>query len=210
MASRLVYVMDPMCSWCWGFALVAQALVAQAAEAGVSAHLVVGGLRTGQTPLEASTRARILEHWTSVEQATGQPFSFEGALPEGFVYNTEPACRAVVAARRVDPAMALPMAQAIAQAFYRDGQDVTRTATLVGLAEALGMARARFAEAFDAPDTMEATQADFSWSQALGISGFPTVLAERDRQFALLTNGYQPLVELAPLLARWLDRATAL
>jgi putative protein-disulfide isomerase len=44
----------------------------------------------------------------------------------------------------------------------------------------------------------------------LGISGFPTVLAEKDRQFALLTNGYRPLEELAPLLARWLDRAAAL
>jgi putative protein-disulfide isomerase len=210
MARRLVYVMDPMCSWCWGFSPVVQALSDQAASAGVSLHLVLGGLRTGHTALDAPTRARILDHWHSVNQATGQPFDVEGAMPPGFVYNTEPACRAVVAARRVDPALALPMAQAIAQAFYRDGTDVTRTAALVDLAEALGMARIRFAEAFDAPVTVEATQADFTWSHSLGISGFPTVLAERDRQFALLTNGYQPLEELAPLLARWLDRATAL
>ena len=26
--NRLIYVMDPMCSWCWGFAPVAQALIA--------------------------------------------------------------------------------------------------------------------------------------------------------------------------------------
>ena len=31
MSARLIYVMDPMCSWCWGFAPVAQALIAQAA-----------------------------------------------------------------------------------------------------------------------------------------------------------------------------------
>ena len=46
-----------------------------------------------------------------------------------------------------------------------------------------------------------ATQADFSWVQDLGIAGFPTLLAERDGQLALLTNGYQPLEQLQPLLA---------
>ena len=210
MASRLVYVMDPLCSWCWGFAPVASGLFAQAAAAGVETHVVVGGLRTGHTALDDGTRARILEHWHSVHATTGQPFAFEGAMPPGFVYNTEPACRAVVAARQVDPAQALPMAQAIASAFYQQGEDVTRTSVLVDVAQGIGLSRARFAEAFDAHATLAATQADFTWSHDLGISGFPTVLAERDRQFALLTNGYQPLEDLAPLLARWLGRATAL
>jgi putative protein-disulfide isomerase len=31
---RLLYVMDPMCSWCWGFAPVAKALVEQARRHG--------------------------------------------------------------------------------------------------------------------------------------------------------------------------------
>ena len=44
--------------------------------------------------------------------------------------------------------------------------------------------------------------------QDLGIAGFPTLLAEHNGQKALLTNGYQPLAQLQPLLARWLERAT--
>ena len=43
--------------------------------------------------------------------------------------------------------------------------------------------------------------------QDLGIAGFPTLLAERNGQLALLTNGYQPLAPLSDLLARWLERA---
>jgi putative protein-disulfide isomerase len=35
------------------------------------------------------------------------------------------------------------------------------------------------------------------------------LLAERDGQLALLTNGYQALEELAPLLGRWLERAAS-
>ena len=75
------------------------------------------------------------------------------------------------------------------------------------MAERAGIPRIEFAEAFDSQAMQEATAADFTWVQDLGIAGFPTLLAERDGQLALLTNGYQPLEVLAPLLGRWLERA---
>ena len=85
--------------------------------------------------------------------------------------------------------------------------DVTQASVLVQLAEQAGIPRIEFAEAFDSQAMQEATAADFTWVQDLGIAGFPTLLAERDGQLALLTNGYQPLEVLAPLLGRWLERA---
>lgn len=207
MSARLLYVMDPMCSWCWGFAPVAEALIAQARAAGVPTRLVPGGLRSGSSALDASTRRYILEHWQAVAEATGQAFRFEGAMPDGFVYDTEPACRALVAARELDAERAWPLLAAIQRAFYEQGVDVTRAPQLVELAEQVGFDRARFAEAFSSPDTRTATAADFSWVQDLGIAGFPTLLAERNGQLALLTNGYQPLERLQPLLGRWLQQA---
>ncbi len=210
MPARLLYVMDPMCSWCWGFAPVAEALVQQAQAAGVALHLVVGGLRTGSgASLEPSTRRYILEHWQAVEKSTGQTFRFDGALPDGFVYDTEPACRAIVAARSLDPQIAWDLVKLIQKAFYLEGRDVTQASVLVELAEQAGLPRIVFAEAFDSAEQFTATAADFSWVQDLGIAGFPTLLAERKGQLALLTNGYQPLDELAPLLGRWLERATS-
>ncbi len=208
MKARLLYVMDPMCSWCWGFAPVAEALVQQARAAGVSLRLVMGGLRTGSgAALEPATQRYILEHWQAVAETTGQTFRFEGALPNGFVYDTEPACRAVVAARNLDPDCAWTLVKLIQQAFYLEGRDVTQPSVLVELAEKAGLPRIVFAEAFDSAEQLAATAADFTWVQDLGIAGFPTLLAERNGQLALLTNGYQPLDELAPLLGRWLERA---
>ncbi|MCO6057724.1 DsbA family protein [Pseudomonas sp. MOB-449] len=196
-----------MCSWCWGFAPVVEALAGQAAAAGVPLHLVAGGLRTGQgAALDGHTRRYILEHWQAVNQATGQPFRFDGALPDGFVYDTEPACRALVVARSLAPELAWPLVRLIQQAFYAEGRNVTQAATLVALAEQAGIPRIEFAEAFDDASAHERAVADFTWVQDLGIAGFPTLLAERDGQLALLTNGYQPLDELAPLLGRWLER----
>ena len=207
--SRLVYVMDPMCSWCWGFAPVAAALIEQAAAASVPTHVVLGGLRTGAgAALDATKRAYILKHWQTVAELTGQAFRFDDALPQDFVYDTEPACRAVVAVRQLDEGLALAMTQRIQQAFYVEGLDVTRTPLLVELAQTVGVPRIEFAEAFDSLKSLEATRKDFAWVQDLGIAGFPTLLAERGGQLALLTNGYQPLADLAPLLGRWLERAT--
>lgn len=207
MTARLIYVMDPMCSWCWGFAPVAAALIAQAAEAGVSTRLVPGGLRTGGSALDSSTRKYILEHWQAVAEATGQPFRFEGAMPDGFVYDTEPACRALVTARELDAERVWPLLALIQRSFYEQGVDVTRAPQLVELAEQAGFNRELFAQRFASHDIRAATSADISWVQDLGIAGFPTLLAERNGQLALLTNGYQPLDSLQPLLGRWLQQA---
>lgn len=207
MASRLLYVMDPMCSWCWGFAPVVEALAEQAAAAGVPLQIVVGGLRRDQVAIDAAARVRYLGYWQAVNASTGQLFDFERGLPEGLLYDTEPACRALVTARLLDAASAWTLLKLVQQAFYTEGADVTQASVLVQLAEQAGIPRIEFAEAFDSQAMQEATAADFTWVQDLGIAGFPTLLAERDGQLALLTNGYQPLEVLAPLLGRWLERA---
>lgn len=207
MASRLLYVMDPMCSWCWGFAPVIETLVEQAAAADVPLQIVVGGLRRDQVAVDAAARVRYLGYWQAVNANTGQLFDFERGLPEGMVYDTEPACRALVTARNLDAQSAWTLLKLIQQAFYTEGADVTQASVLVQLAERAGIPRIEFAEAFDSQAMEDATAADFTWVQDLGIAGFPTLLAERDGQLALLTNGYQPLEVLSPLLGRWLERA---
>ncbi|OWK44755.1 DSBA-like thioredoxin domain protein [Pseudomonas oleovorans subsp. oleovorans] len=207
MASRLLYVMDPMCSWCWGFAPVVEALAEQAAVDGVPLQIVTGGLRRDQLAINAAARVRYLGYWQAVNASTGQLFDFDRGLPEGLVYDTEPACRALVTARQLDAASAWTLLKLVQQAFYTEGADVTQASVLVQLAEQAGIPRIEFAEAFDSQAMQEATAADFTWVQDLGIAGFPTLLAERDGQLALLTNGYQPLEVLAPLLGRWLERA---
>ena len=206
MQTRLLYVMDPMCSWCWGFAPVLEGLAEQAAAAGVGLDLVLGGLRRDSVAIDAAARVRYLGYWQAVNVSTGQLFDFTDGLPLGMVYDTEPACRAVVTARNLDPQSAWPLAKQIQRAFYTEGVDVTRASVLVDLAERAGIPRIVFAEAFDSAEQRAATAADFSWVQDLGIAGFPTLLAERDGQLALLTNGYQPLEAMQPLLGRWLER----
>jgi putative protein-disulfide isomerase len=167
--------------------------------------LKVGGLRRELVAMDEAGRSRTLSYWQAVHAATGQSFDFDTGLPTGLIYDTEPACRALVAARGLDESRVWPLSLLIQQAFYQQGRDVTQAALLVELAEAAGLSRERFAERYDNPATKAETSADFSWAENLGIAGFPTLLAEHQGQLALLTNGYQPLTVLAPLLGRWLE-----
>jgi putative protein-disulfide isomerase len=203
--TRLVYFADPMCSWCYGFSPV-MAVLAERFEDRLPLDVVMGGLRAGNTePMRDKDKEFIRNSWTRVGAATGQPFDLSFFDRDGFVYDTEPACRAVVAARRLMPRMALPFMARVQQAFYAENRDMTAADEIAQVAEEAGFDQTGFAAAFAAPETRNETFRDFLTAEALGIRGFPTLIAgSEERGYALLTNGYRPLEDLAEPLERWL------
>ena len=105
MRLELLYFANPMCSWCWGFAPSVRAL----AEAGHRITLALGSLGADRArPMRPQDRAYVRQHWEHVAERSGQPFDFGFFAREGFVYDTEPACRAVDVVRNRFPALALP------------------------------------------------------------------------------------------------------
>jgi putative protein-disulfide isomerase len=199
MMAKLIYVADPMCSWCYGFGPELSGLLKTMPE--LELEMVVGGLRAYNTEeMDQQLKATLVTHWHHVEEASGLPFSDAAISRAGFVYDTEPACRAVVAARLLAPHLS-PLAQlevfhAIQRAFYTEGVDVTQDAAL---AEAVSAALVRQGVAMDVTsfqakwsdeESIAATRADFIRTQRWGISGFPTVLIEHQKQLALVVSGY--------------------
>lgn len=200
----LWYVADPMCSWCWGFSPVIEA-VREAYHDRLKIALVLGGLRPGTTtPMTAAARDDILHHWHQVHERTGQPFQFDGALPEGFIYDTEPASRAVVTVGGLDPSKIFAMFKAIQSAFYAAGRDVTQTAVLAELAAGLGLDDAAFLQAFDSDAARARTQAHFTQARKAGARGFPTLILQRGEQIDRIADGCLPLETVRAELDRLL------
>lgn len=192
----LWYVADPMCSWCWGFAPVIEA-VRDTYREQLKVALLLGGLRPGTAePVTDAFREEILHHWQQVQARTGQPFRFEGALPEGFVYDTEPASRAVVAAAELDASQAYPMFKAIQRAFYAEGMNVTDPENLARLAASLGLDAGAFRARLDADLTLQKTRTSFLRARQWGVRGFPSLVLQRDRGRHLLSQGYLDVAEL--------------
>lgn len=202
----LWYIADPMCSWCWGFAPVIET-IRQEYAAALTVKVLPGGLRPGtDTPLPPEKRAQILHHWHSVHATTGQLFTFENALPEGFVYDTEPACRAVISVSLIEPDRVFPLFAAIQQAFYVRQEDVTQFATLKKLAVDLGIPEPRFAAMFQSDEAKQQTQAGFQRAAQWGISGFPALVIEHGSDRYLIATGYRPVEALRQQLDTWLQR----
>lgn len=189
----LWYFADPMCSWCWGFSPVIESVRDDYRER-MKTALVLGGLRPGTTaPMTAAGREEILHHWHQVHDRTGQGFRFENALQEGFIYDTEPASRAVVAIGGLDPTLIFPIFKAIQSAFYAGGRDVTRPDVLAGLAAALGVDARAFLHAFDSDDARTRTRAHFRQARQAGVRGFPALILQQGTQLHPISNGCQPL-----------------
>ena len=200
----LWYCADPMCSWCWGFSPVIEA-VRNSYHERLKIALVLGGLRPGTaTPMTAAARDDILHHWQQVHVRSGQPFQFDGALPEGFIYDTEPASRAVVTAGGLDPSKIFAMFHAIQTAFYAEGRDVTQPAVLAALAAGLGIDAAGFLQAFDSDAARTKTQAHFAQSRKAGVRGFPTLILQRGELLDRIADGWQPLKAVQAELDRLL------
>ncbi len=201
----LWYFADPMCSWCWGFSPVIERLKAHYTPQ-VNVALVLGGLRPfTREPLTESVRQEILHHWHQVHSMTGQSFSFDGAMPPGFVYDTEPPSRAVVAAAGLNGEITFDYFKALQRAFYVAQQDITQESVLLEVlkcflgdeGEQQSSLQNRFLQILNSDSCRKKTEANFQKSRQFGVRGFPTLILQtastQDRkQYHLITSGYRP------------------
>jgi len=200
-ATRLLYVADPMCSWCYGFGPQLARFVERHPDLGPD--LLMGGLRAyNREPMSAPFRDMLRAHWAHVAEMSGLPFSEAIFAREGFVYDTEPACRAVVTARALDGSRAFGLLKELQSTFYRDGIDVTRTEALADAAQRCGYDRPAFRAALESEAMREAVRADFARAQSIGVSGFPTLAAAIDGALYLVASGYAACEVLEERLER--------
>ena len=206
MTKRLVYVGDPMCSWCWGFSPVKKALQDQC-EGRAELSFIAGGLRPfTKEAADDERKAFLRQHWRDVNERTGQPFSYTILERDDFVYDTEPACRAAVTVREMaGDAKALDFFSELQRAFYADNEDVTQPDVLIRLARDFGVDGDDFEQKLVSDEMRQATLTDFQTAHALGVSGFPTVIVREDDDYGYLTVGYQPVGQLGRLLEAWLE-----
>ncbi|HYD58822.1 MAG TPA: DsbA family protein [Noviherbaspirillum sp.] len=203
-----------MCSWCYGFGKELSALMKDFPD--MPLRIVVGGLRAGNTKvMDEAMKTYMLSHWTRVAAASGLPFHREAlSARQGFVYDTEPACRAVVTARLLAPEVELlRVFRAIQHAFYAEGMDVTRGDLLAQVASA-AMTEAgfltdpsRFLAAWKSEITITETRADFDQTKAWGIAGFPALMLQKDEKFYPLASGYTHADTLAADLRGILEQS---
>jgi putative protein-disulfide isomerase len=208
---HLIYFSDPMCSWCYGFSPVVDEIRRSFGRA-LPIRVVMGGLRPGvTTPMTEEAKLEVGDHWAYVHEATGLPFNGAGMSAPGFIYDTDPAARAVVVSRREGEEMAQAFLARTQRAFYGEGRDVTRAEVLGEIAEELGLDREPFLEAWAAEDAKQETWRDYAISQRAGVTGFPTLVAGPNEEgvYGVVTRGYAAPEQVLGVLKEWLERIAA-
>lgn len=189
MVSRLHYLHDPLCGWCWA----ASPLVQAARELlPVQAH--AGGLFMdgSRRQMGAAWRAYVLPHDQRIAQLSGQPFGAayqDGLLNDATAWlDSAPAVAALLAADRL-AGRGLDLLARIQRAHYVEGRKVADAAVLRELAEELGLDGEAFAHE-QAACCGEATRAHVEDSRALmrrlGGQGFPTLALQRGERWQLI------------------------
>ncbi|MDH3307659.1 MAG: DsbA family protein [Acidimicrobiia bacterium] len=202
---ELIYVADPMCSWCWGFHPSMTAIADHHLDLPV--RVVVGGLRPGPSAkrLDDDMRAFLLHHWQQVEERSGQPFNPAGLDREDWTYDTEMADMAVVAMRKAAPGDTLRFLGRVQRAFYAEAVDVTAAEAYGGLVAGFPVDAGSFvgdlADGVDRDDTWS----DFALARSWGISGFPAVVGRQGQSGALLARGWMAPGQLDQVVHSWLS-----
>ena len=115
-----------------------------------------------------------------------------------------PASRAVITVGHIKPADVFTYLESLHRAFYVEQRDVTKVEILAELAREWDLDDEEFRAYFDSQDAHRQVRQHFERTRQVGVRGFPTVVLQREKEFALLTSGFQTYTELAPKLEDWL------
>jgi len=192
--TQLIFVLDPMCSWCWGFHPVIETLRKDYRDR-YTFSLVMGGLRTtGQMEWNAQSKAYLNSAWESVYQTTNQPFNPSLLNRTHFDYNTYPACKAVITIRELQgDDVAFAYLGDIQKAFYTEGKDITSLDTLTHYVQGDTQAFQTFYQSDRAELLM---QHDFSKARSMGANAFPSTVKIDEDGHMVCINGYKRLEDI--------------
>ena len=187
----LIYVHDPMCSWCFGFSSVLNTFL-EALPANIKVKRLLGGLAPDSNePMPEATRDMVRQNWQCIEQAIpGVLFNYDfwdNCQPRRATY---PACRAVIAARQKGDAFDQIMTQKIHQAYYQQARNPSDDSTLVALAVEIGLDPNTFCDDLASDKIQQILLQEISLVRSLGVNGFPSLVIERNGHTEMIHTNY--------------------
>jgi putative protein-disulfide isomerase len=174
--TRLIYIHDPMCSWCYAFSRSWAALQAEM-PGDITIIYLAGGLAPDTTePMPLSMRHTIQHIWQRIEQTVpGVSFNYDFWSRNTPIRSTYPACRAVLAARKQHTESEPDMVQAIHRAYYQKALNPSLPETLQGCAQEIGLDVAVFGRDLISPEIEDGLQHEIRQSRQLDAYSYPSL-----------------------------------
>ena len=209
MSPTIYYVVDPMCSWCWGFAPVWREFVSEIPESVAVVDLMGGLAPDNEAPMDSAMRQYVQDAWGAVKARTGAEFNLEFWNKCEPKRSTYPACRAVIAAGEQASGARSLMYDAIQRAYFLEARNPSDAEALECVAGEIGLDRKQFTEDLGSDHINRIFQLELESVAKLGVSGFPTMVVKRESpgepaRYDLLTAGFSDIDVLRDRLSRLL------
>lgn len=190
----LVYCYDPMCSWCWGFKPVWQALQTQLQplieKYGLVIRYQLGGLAPdSDVPMPDELAQQIEATWQRIHAQLGTPFNFDFWQLNQPRRSTYPACRACLVAR--DYGLEQEMVLAIQQAYYLNAKNPSNLDTLSECAQTIGLDQDVFEAEWRECFENKSLEKEVMQARQLGLNSFPSLALIINHQSYPISVDYQ-------------------
>ncbi len=204
---KLIYIHDALCGWCYGFSPVIHEFVATNK---LDCEVLSGGMITGNRvgPI-GEVAGYIKTVYKDVEARStvrfGEAF-LNGTLEEGSaVFTSIPAAIAMAVFKNVMPKHQLDYASEIQRAIYHQGKPPADHATYANIVTKYGIEPNSFKELMSKTEYFDQAQDEFEKVAQLGVTGFPTVILQKEEQLIAIARGFVTLEQLQANYERALE-----
>ena len=182
--TTLYYVLDPMCSWCYGFAPTWKTVLENLND-NIKVVYVHGGLApNSDVDMSQEMQEKLQGIWKQIEEQLGSKFNHD------FWTNCKPrrstylACQACIAARV--QGKEYEMIQAIQELYYLKASNPSNRDTLELAAYNIGLNVDKFSADLESDETVSIFQEDLTRRRKLNVNSFPSLVFK-------YKNNYFPL-----------------
>ncbi|ASM52320.1 putative protein-disulfide isomerase [Pseudoalteromonas espejiana DSM 9414] len=202
--NKLIYVHDPMCSWCWGYKPTWLKLKSELQPI-LEIEYRVGGLAPdSQEPMPLAMRDMLKGTWEKINAMLGTRFNYDFWQQCEPRRSTYPACRAALIARAHNKEP--QMIEAIQHAYYLNAQNPSDETTLIALADTIGLDKQKFTDDLTSQSLNNQLTDELAFTRSLPIRGFPSlVLITNDTAIPIeinYTDHQQTINKIKSILGR--------
>jgi putative protein-disulfide isomerase len=190
----ILYVMDPICPWCFAFANTIEKINMQEAS-NYFVKVLPGGLAIGKmvAPVKVM-KSKLTDGINYIQKRTGTIFG-DGYRKnivgnDNYMVNSEKSCIAINVMQKLSPTNALGFTIAIEKAFYTDGKDLNSDNTYKELIKPFSVDEKTFLQLLQSEEMKILTYNGFDYASKIGATAFPTTYLYKKGKKFIINEGY--------------------
>ena len=179
--TTLYYILDPMCSWCYGFAPTWKKLL-NSLPSHIEVEYIHGGLaRHSDVPMPQDMQDMLQQTWRNIERRVGAKFNYDFWSKCKPRRSTYLACQACVSAR--EQGKEYEMIQEIQKAYYLNASNPSDRDTLELCASNIDLDVEKFSHDLESQEIVDLFKEDLKKRQKFEMNSFPSLLLKTGDEY---------------------------